>query len=79
MPNVKLELMANQVLRSILLNVKQQYVPYFSIIVDETTDVLTKEQVIICLRSVSEDLCPSEDFVGLYDTSSWLYNRFHFD
>ena len=37
---------------------------------DETTDVATKEQVSICLRSVSADLYPVEDFVGLYETSS---------
>ena len=45
-------------------------VAFFSIIVDETTDVSTKEQVSICLRWVSEDLMPCEDFLGLYETSS---------
>jgi hypothetical protein len=48
-------------------------VPYFSIIVEETTDVSIKEQleqVSICPRSVSEDLCQSKDIAGLYETSS---------
>lgn len=43
---------------------------YFSIIVDETTNASTKEQVSICLRSVSENLEPVEEFVGLYQTAS---------
>jgi hypothetical protein len=50
--------MAHQVLRSIILGVKNSSFSYFSLIVDETKDVSTKEQVSICLRSVSVDLFP---------------------
>lgn len=62
--------MAHQVLRSIILGVKNSSFSYFSLIVDETKDVSTKEQVSICLRSVSVDLFPVEDSAGLYQTSS---------
>lgn len=78
--NEIVELMAHQILRSLMKiilpyvkvgsKVELSPVAFFSIIVDETTDVSTKEQVSICLRWVSEDLMPCEDFLGLYETSS---------
>ncbi|CAG7827101.1 unnamed protein product [Allacma fusca] len=42
----------------------------FSIIVDETTDISGREQVSLCVRSVSSDLNVSEDFLGFYQTDS---------
>ena len=41
---------------------------FFGVIMDETTDCATVEQVSIVLRTVSRDLEVSEHFVGLYDT-----------
>ena len=38
--------------------------------VDETTDVSNVEQVVVCLRWVSETLRVQEDFVGLYEVAS---------
>ena len=43
---------------------------YFSIIMDETTDVSRVEQVSLVLRTISADLTLSELFVGLYDTTT---------
>ena len=34
--------------------------------VDETTDVLNREQVVICIRWVSKTFDVHEDFIGLY-------------
>jgi hypothetical protein len=48
----QLELMSNNVIRQILSDVRRS--PYFGI-VDETTDVSTKEQVSICVRYLHED------------------------
>ena len=42
----------------------------FSIMVDETTDASTQEQVVIVLWWVDEYLEPHEDFVGLHITAS---------
>jgi len=61
-------LMGNDVIRQVL-NVIQKS-PYFSIIVDETTDVSTKEQVSMCLRYLESDLNISEKFLGMYKVSS---------
>ena len=40
---------------------------FFSIIADEGTDVSNKEQLSFCLRTVDQDLNPSEDFIGFYE------------
>jgi hypothetical protein len=62
-----LELLSHAVLRDIVKDINNS--PYFSIIVDETTDCSKKEQVSICMRYVS-DLRPVEDFIGLYETAN---------
>ena len=38
--------------------------------VDETTDVANKEQLVLCLRWVDADLETHEDFIGLYEVQS---------
>ena len=44
---------------------------YYSIIVDEATDVSFKEQVSLCLRYMSDDTNGMhEDFVGMHETGS---------
>ena len=47
-----------------------QHAPFFSVMVDETTDAANIEQVVICLRWVSETLAVHEDFIGLYEVAS---------
>ena len=53
------------VLCGIFADVKQN--KYF-LIVGETTDVSTNEQLCICLRHVDLNLQVSEDFIGMYET-----------
>ena len=43
--------------------------------VDETTDVSNKEQVVICLRWVDTRLEAHEDFIGLYHVESIEANK----
>ena len=46
---------------------ESQYI-FFSVIVDEATDISLKEQVSLCLRHVSSDTLESyENFVGLFE------------
>lgn len=56
----------------ILLKVAEslQDAPFFTVMVDETTDVSNLEQVVIVLRWVSETFEVFEEFVGLYEVSS---------
>lgn len=66
--NEILELLAFEVMRKLNNSIKED--EYFSLIVDGTTDVSTKEQVSLCIRHVNGDFEVSEDFIGLYETSS---------
>ena len=43
---------------------------YFSIMIDETTDCSTSEQVVICCRWIDRSLKAHEDFMGLYQVGS---------
>ena len=40
---------------------------FFSIMVDESSDVLNREQIVFCVCWVDEDLHSHEDFIGLYE------------
>jgi hypothetical protein len=61
--------MAHSVLRKIANSVIANR--FYTIIVDEATDVSFKEQVSVCLRHISQDtLQAHEDFVGVYKTGS---------
>ena len=54
-----------------ILHVKQiQSSIYFSLMVDETTDISNREQVVLVFRWVAEDLTVHEDFFGLYQTDT---------
>lgn len=66
--NEILEIMANCILRSLLSRVKAAKI--YSLIVDETTDASTKEQISISFRYIDDDLNPQECFAGLYETAS---------
>ena len=66
--NEILQLMAHFVLRKVIGAVKLS--SFFTLIVDEATDVSFKEQVSICLRYVSDDMSEThESFLGLYETA----------
>ena len=62
--NELLKVMGLQVLRDIATSLHSA--EFYSIMVDETTDVSNKEQAVLCFRWVSDDLVAHEDFVGLY-------------
>ena len=40
-----------------------------TLMMDETTDALNSEQVVICLRWVDGSLEPNEEFIGLYQVA----------
>lgn len=63
-----IEMMAHTVLRNMLQEIRDR--DFYSLIVDETTDVSTLEQVSISIRSVDAEFEIYEDFLGLYETSS---------
>ena len=66
--NELIKIMAVHVLRAIVTSV--QDAKYFSLMADEVTDVSNKEQVVVCLRSVDDNLEPSENFVGIHCVDS---------
>lgn len=48
--NELLHIMSTSVLKSVINDVKHSAYNYFSIMIDETSDVSNKEQAVICLR-----------------------------
>ena len=55
------------ILRRIVKNVKKS--SYYSIMGDETTDIINKKQFVICIHWVDNDLNANEDFNGLHELS----------
>ena len=45
-------------------------VPFYSLMVDETTNSSNKEQAVICMRWVDDELEAHEEFIGLYQMES---------
>lgn len=66
--NEFLSIMAMQMLREITASLQSS--ANFTIMVDETTDMSNKEQVVLVFRWVDNDLNPHEESVGLYQTDS---------
>jgi hypothetical protein len=66
--NEIIELMARQVLR--LLQTDVQKNEFYSVMVDETTDISVTEQVSFCFRFVDNMLKVHEYFMGFYQTAS---------
>ena len=64
MHNEMLKVMALQILRDVAANIRNS--TFFSIMADETTDKTNREQVVICLRWVDDNLLPHEDFIGMH-------------
>ncbi|XKL62880.1 hypothetical protein PGB90_002713 [Kerria lacca] len=61
-----LKLLADSVLRNILLKVKQS--KYFALMLDETSDVSKLEQISITVSYVTNDLVIREQFLEFYET-----------
>ena len=61
-----IEHMSHTLLRQLTDEIRQD--GYYAIIVDETTDIATREQVSMCVRHVDDNWNISEDFVGMYAT-----------
>ena len=53
-----------------VVRINRKKAQYFSIMANEVTDSLNKEQVVICLRIVDEQFEPHEEFVGMYQVDS---------
>ena len=69
--NEILQIMALQILRDIAKNIQSAEID--SILVDEIADTSNKEQMVLCMRWVDENLIPHEEFIGLHarpDTSA---------
>ena len=60
--------MAVHTLRPIVKNIKKS--SYYSIMADETADIINREQFVICIRWVDNDLNAKEDFIGLHEISA---------
>ena len=44
--------------------------PYFTIMIDETTDIANIEQVVLVFRWVNNELSVHEEFIDLYQTKT---------
>lgn len=66
--NVLIKFMALRVLGDVKTFV--QKAKYFSLMADEVTDAANKEQLIVYLRSVDENLEPHENFIGIHHVDS---------
>ena len=62
--NEILKLMALRVLREISTNLHST--EFYTVMIDECTDISNKEQVVIVLRWIDDQLTPHEEFLGLY-------------
>ena len=66
--NEILKTMALQVLRQVIKSMSSS--PFLSLMVDETTDISNKEQLVVCICWVDNNLQPYEEFIGLYHIES---------
>ena len=56
--------MSLKILREIISNIHNAF--FYTVMVDETTDCSNKEQVVLVIRWVDEQLIVHEEFIGLY-------------
>ena len=66
--NEMLQIMSLSILRDISQDIRNSV--YYSTMADETTDVSNREQLVLVLRHVHDDLVAHEDFIGLYKVDS---------
>ena len=62
--------MQNEILKIMPYSVLRQIAASLTIMVDETTDVSNKEQVVVCFRWVDSNLEAHEEFIGLHVVES---------
>jgi hypothetical protein len=62
-----IESMGVTVMREIASQLQAQ--PFYSILADETSDISRKEQLVFCVRTVTDDLVAEEDVLGLHTLS----------
>ena len=65
MENKILKTMALLVLRRVIQSISSA--PFLTMMIDKTTDIANKEQVVVCFRWVDSSLEPHEEFIGLYE------------
>ena len=58
------KIMAHKVLRSLLSDISSR--KWYAIMADKTRDISNHEQLVLCIRSVSEDYVVHEDMIGMY-------------
>ena len=68
--NEMLQIMALSILRDISQNIRNSV--FYSIMADETTDASNREQCVLVLRHVDNDLVAHEEFIGLYKVDSLI-------
>ena len=68
MQNEVLTVMSLRVLREVTSAMQKAL--FYTVMVDETTDCLNKEQVVLVIRWVDGDLNVHESFIGLYSVPS---------
>ena len=66
--NEILKIMALKLLRTIAAGIHES--PYFTVMIDETTDITNKEQCTVCIRWVDKNLEVFKDFIGFWQVSS---------
>ena len=66
--NELLDIMSTQILRDIAKEILSE--KFFTVMIDEATDLSNTEQVVIVLRCVKDDLSVIESFIGLYQTDT---------
>ena len=63
----------NEILKEISLSILRNVVEsiknddFYSIMLDETSDLSNKEQTVFCIRWVDENIFSYEDFLGLHE------------
>ena len=73
--NELIEIMGHSVLRSILSNMSSQR--WFALLADETRDISNREQLVMCIRWVSDSYEINEDVVGLIQLSDTTAETIH--
>ena len=66
--NEMIQVMSNRVMRNIFGRIRND--TFYSVMIDETTNISNAEQVVVCFRWVNENFEVHEDFVGLYEVES---------
>ena len=64
MQNDIIQVMALEILRKVAASIRDA--PFYTIMADETTDMSNREQVVLCIRWVTENFEVREEFIGLY-------------